>query len=348
VRGFAPVSLRKISAGIILFVLLTAGGYAAVRWSAGPQSESVLSAVSGAKRSFLLLTLGLVALEFSLIGARFWVLARAVQPGFRMRDGIHVGFYLMFAAGVTPMQLGAGPAQYFGLRRKGLNAHDVLAVLSLNWLSSLIALVTLAGLGLWYLILEGNLALGGLLQGLMAMLGITALAAVAVTLFPRQITRVLVGFRALRRSRRGHRMLRSIARYRGALREFRRTPRGRRAWVSNILVSLTALLVRCLIGVAVLATLGIDPNAISAIARQALQFAVMTAAPSPGGSGVAEVTTIGLMSGLVPTTLILSYTVLWRFFTAYAGIAAGAIQVFVDVLRSTTGIVGDTASDQAS
>ncbi len=346
-RNLAPVSLRKISAGILLFILLTAGGYAAVRWSAGPESQSVLSALSGAKPSLLLLALGLAVLEYSLVGTRFWVLARAVQPGFRVRDGIQVGFYLMFAAGVTPMQLGAGPAQYYALRRKRLNAHDVLAVLSLNWLSSLFAMVTLASLGLWYLILEGNLALGGLLRGLMAMVGITALAAIAVTLFPRQITRVLVGLRALRRSRRGHRMLRSIARYRGALREFRRTARGRRAWVSNILVSLVAPLVRCLVGVAVLAALGIDANAVSAIARQALQFAVMTAAPSPGGSGVAEVTTIGLMSGLVPATLIVSYTVLWRLFTAYAGITAGAIQVFVDALRSTTGVAGDTASDPA-
>ena len=345
-RGLAPISTRKIAAGILLFILLTAGGYAAVRWSAGPQSGTVASAVSAVHRGFLLVTLALVLLEFGLIGARFWVLARAVHPVFHIWDGVQVGFYLMFAAGVTPMQLGAGPAQYLGLRRKGLNAHDTLAVLSLNWLSSLIALVTLASAGLFYLIVEGGLELGGLLQGLLAMVVVTALAAVAVTLFPRQLTRLLVGFRALRRSRRGHRILRSIARYRGALREFRLTARGRWAWISNIFVSLAALLVRCVIGVAVLAALQIDANAISAIARQALQFAVMTAAPSPGGSGVAEVTTIGLMSGLVPATLIVSYTVLWRFFTAYAGIAAGAIQVAVDIFRSTE-VVSSEASGPA-
>ena len=70
------------------------------------------------------------------------------------------------------------------------------------------------------------------------------------------------------------------------------------------------------------------------MARQALQFAVMTVAPTPGGSGVAEVTTIGLMAGLVPSALLVSYTVLWRIFTGYAGIAAGAVVVTRDLLRT--------------
>jgi uncharacterized protein (TIRG00374 family) len=331
-----------------MFALLTAGGYAAVRWSAGAESQSIASALAGASVGLLLGALALVCVELGLGGARFWILARELKPGFRWRDGLHANLYLMFAAGVTPMQLGAGPAQYLLLRRKGLHAHDVLAVLSVNWLSSLIALVTLAALGLWYLMLEGNLALGGLLQGLIAMLGITALAALAITIFPRQITRVLVGIRYFRRSRFGHRLLRAGARYRGALREFRNTSRGRWAWRLNIIVSVAAMLTRCLVGVAVLTALGVSADALSVIARQALQFAVMTVAPSPGGSGVAEVTTIGLMTGLVPATLILSYTVLWRFFTAYVAITAGAVRVTVDLFRSAAHTVDEPAPDAAA
>jgi uncharacterized protein (TIRG00374 family) len=345
VRKQAPVSREKIALGILMFVLLTVGGYAAVRWSAGAESESVFAALSDATTGLLILAALLALTDMALGGARFWVVARELKPGFRWWDGLHVFLYLIFAAGVTPMQLGGGPAQYFILRRKGLHAHDTLAVLSVNWVSGLIALVTLAGAGLWYLILDGNVALGGLLRGLIAMVGIAVLAAIAVTLFPRQITRVLVSIRSFRRSRGGRKILRAGARYRGAIREFKQTGSGRRAWLINVALGFLALLARCLVGVAVLAALGVNADAFSVIGRQALQFAVIVVAPSPGGSGVAEVTTIGLMTGVVPGALILSYTVLWRFFTAYIGIAVGAVRVAVDLFKSATPNVSSTSSD---
>jgi uncharacterized protein (TIRG00374 family) len=330
----APVSRRKIVAGISMFLLLTAGGYAAVRWSAGPESESVVEAVSGANRSLLLLAALVVLSELAVGGGRFWILARQLRPGFSWRDGLQVNLYLMFAAGVTPMQLGAGPAQYLILRRKGLHGHDALAVVGVNWLGGNAALLILAGAGLLYLLGKGNVELHGLMWGLLAMVGVTTLAVVAATLFPREISRLMVNIRPLRRSRRGHRMVESVARYRGALREFRLTESGRRAWLLNLIMSIGTLSLRCLTGVIVLASLGVEADAVSVAARQILQFAVITVAPSPGGSGVAEVTTIGLMTGLVPGPLMLPYTVLWRFFTSYIAIAAGALMVAVDLFRS--------------
>jgi len=324
---------RRIAVGIFMFLLLTAGGFAAVRWSAGP-NENLLRAITGASRSLLLAAAGLVVLEIAFGGARFWSLGRVVHPGFRWRDGIHVNLYMIFWGGVTPMQLGAGPAQYLILRQKGLHAHDALAVLGLNWLGGLLAMLLVGGAGLWYLILDGDVVLQGLLQGLIGMVGVTILAALAVTFFPRPITRLLVRIRPLRRGRVGHRILRAIARYRRTLAEFRLTGRGREGWILNLAVSIVSLLLRCSIGVVVLLSLRVQADAVSMIARQAIQFAVMQVAPTPGGSGVAEVTTIGLMTGIVPATLIVSYTLLWRFFTSYAGILIGGVVVMRDLYKT--------------
>lgn len=319
-----------------MFVLLTAGGFAALRWSAGP-NENLLRTIMGTNGSLLLLAAGLVLLELAFGGARFWSLGRVVEPGFRWRDGLHVNLYMIFFGGVTPMQLGAGPAQYLILRRKGLHAHDALAVLGLNWLGGLMALLLVGGAALWYLILDGNVVLEGVLQGLIGMVGVAIVAALAVTFFPRPITRLLVRIRPLRRGRVGHRILRAIARYRRTLAEFRLTGRGREGWILNLGVSIVALLLRCAIGVMVLLALGVSADAVSVIARQAIQFSVMQVAPTPGGSGVAEVTTIGLMTGIVPSTLIVSYTVLWRFFTSYAGILVGGVIAMRDLYHSSAG-----------
>ena len=89
-RSLAPISRRKIAAGILMFILLTVGGYAAVRWSAGAESESVVSALSGATAGFLVIAAALALLEFALGGSRIWILARKLKPGFRWWDGVHV------------------------------------------------------------------------------------------------------------------------------------------------------------------------------------------------------------------------------------------------------------------
>ena len=65
-----------------------------------------------------------------------------------------------------------------------------------------------------------------------------------------------------------------------------------------------------------------------------IQFAVISVAPSPAGRGVAELTTVGLMSSLVPASVMLAYTVLWRVFTSYMGVFAGAFAVVRDLVAS--------------
>jgi len=331
--GRSPFSHRNLAAGAGLFLVLTVGGLAALAWTSHADSVGILQVLGDARPWYLVLAVTLALLELTMGASRVWVLARHVRPAFRWRQGLEVQLYNVFAAGMTPAQAGSAPAQFYVLRRAGVRGGRAVAVLTVTWVSTISALLVFGAVGMAYLVhVHAAFAVSGLLRGLLATALILGVAGFLMIMFPAPLERLLLGTR-LRRSPRGHRLLRAISSYRRAVRHFMKKG-GRRAWLANAMFSWAMLLLRCLVGVAVLAAIGVAANPLSAISRQALQFAVIYFSPSPGGSGVAELTSLGLMAGLVPATLLVSYTMLWRAATAYVGILLGGVYVGVDLLRS--------------
>lgn len=328
----SPLSPRSVTIGIGLFVLFTAAGLGAVAWWAGRSDAKVISELTHASRYFLFVALLLTIVEGVAGGFRIWILARETLPGFRIRDGLRTHLYLLFAAGVTPMQIGGGPAQYIVLRSRGLRPHDALAVLSISWVGGMAALALLGGGGLAYLAAAGRIDVGAIVGTLLFTVAFLVAIGLAITVFPSTVTRMLHGVKGLRRGRVGHRILRAAARYRRTIRLFGRSKRT--AWAINTAINVLMVLLRGAAGLTVAASLGILFPPLEGMARQMIQFAVISVAPSPAGSGVAELTTVGLMSSLVPASVMLAYTVLWRVFTSYLGVFAGAFVVTRDLIAS--------------
>ena len=55
-----------------------------------------------------------------------------------------------------------------------------------------------------------------------------------------------------------------------------------------------------------------------------IQFFILYFSPTPGASGIAEVSSVTLMSAIVPTGYLPVFAVLWRFFVTYLGVTCGA------------------------
>lgn len=326
----SPLSPRNVAIGLGMFVLFTAAGLAIVAWWAGRSDAEVVSELTHAKTAFLLLALALTAAEAVAGAFRTWVLAREALPGYRIRDGLRTHLYLLFAAGVTPMQLGGGPAQYVVLRARGLRPHDALAVLSISWVGGMVALALLGGGATAYLAAAGRIDVGAIVGALLFTVALFVAIGLAVTMFPTPLTRLLHGIRGMRRGRVGRRILRGAARYRRTIRLFGASKRT--AWAINTGINVLMVLLRGAQGLAVAAALGVLVPPVEAMARQMIQFAVISVAPSPAGSGVAELTTVGLMTALVPASVMFAYTILWRVFTSYLGVLAGAFMVVRDLV----------------
>ena len=328
----SPLSPRNVAIGIALFLVFTAAGLGAVAWWAARSDAEVVSELTHASKYFLFIALLITVVEAIAGGFRIWILARETMSEFRVRDGLRTHLYLLFAAGVTPMQLGGGPAQYIVLRSRGLRPHDAFAVLSISWVGGMVALALLGGGGLAYLAAAGRIDVGAIVGSLLFAVAMLVVVGLAITVFPSTITRLLHGVKGMRRGRVGHKVLRGAARYRRTIRQFGESKRT--AWAINTGINILMVLLRGGAGLAVAASLGVIFPVVEGLARQMIQFAVISVAPSPAGSGVAELTTVGLMSSLVPASVMLAYTVLWRVFTSYLGVFAGAFVVVRDLIAT--------------
>lgn len=331
-RGRTPFSRGRVALGAFLFVLLTAAGFAVVFLVANPGDVPLRGALAAARPGLLILA-GLVALgELALGGSRVWLLARHLGPGFRWRDALQAHLYNVFASGLTPLQAGGGPAQYYILRRSGLPAPRAVAVLAGTWVGVMTGYALFGSLAAAYVL--GGLEASGattLVRGVFVTFLVAAVGGFLLVLFPHRLERLLLTRGWARRHPRRRRIVRGLGRYRRAVRGL--AGAGRRAWMANAGCSWSMLGARCAIGLLVLAALGIEAEEVTAVALQTLQFALITVSPSPGGSGVAELSTLGFMVGLVPAALMAAYALLWRGLTAWVGIGVGAGLVIFDQAR---------------
>ncbi|MFQ5630382.1 MAG: YbhN family protein, partial [bacterium] len=79
--------------------------------------------------------------------------------------------------------------------------------------------------------------------------------------------------------------------------------------------------------------LGVDADFMQMLAIQAIILFILYFSPSPGGSGIAELSTGALMSTLMPAYLLPVFTLLQRFFLLYLPAAIGAF-IVMEELRS--------------
>ena len=78
-----------------------------------------------------------------------------------------------------------------------------------------------------------------------------------------------------------------------------------------------------LIAYVILKGLGLDVNFLQVMYLQIIQFFILYFSPTPGASGIAEVSSVSLMSTIVPTGYLPVFAVLWRFFITYVGVTLG-------------------------
>jgi hypothetical protein len=122
-----------------------------------------------------------------------------------------------------------------------------------------------------------------------------------------------------------------------ALVKFFTTGRGWLALVSIVLVTAVAFANKLLAGYFVLRALGVPAHFVDVLLVQTLVFFLLYFAPTPGGSGIAELLSAALMSIYVPPELLATYTALWRLATSYLTVAVGSL-IFWQWLRR--GLIG--------
>jgi uncharacterized protein (TIRG00374 family) len=323
----------RLRRGAATFVALTAVGLLGL--FAFGSIEGTPPRLETLRPAFLVLALACVALDAVLGGLRFQVFIRRAHPRSPLWLPIRADLAGRFVGAVTPSQSGGGPAQVFVLHRGGIPLAESLSLLLVNLIATLLVLVLAGGLSAWIFRDHfGNGALLALMRYGFVVVGALLALLVTALLRPDLVSRPLArlahrsGSRTLP-GRVAGLLVASLEQYQAACDRFvRQSP-----WLLVVSLGLTVLIYLNKFGLAwlVMRGLGVERDFALTVALLALVHFCVFLAPSPGGSGIAEVATGAFVSILLPGSLVGPFTLGYRLLLVYLPAAVGAFVLLAEL-----------------
>ena len=295
---------------------------------------------------------GLVLASMDWVGGgfRLWVCARHVHPGTRLRDMILAGGFGAWGAYLTPFQSGSAPMSIWVMRRAGVPLPEAVTSIFVTFIAT-VAFFAIAGPLAVFLGAGKSLAQHGLVLGLtlydlfktsLTIFGIIGVVMLCAVFFPGFVKKVIQRFaaRMARRSpktaARMDKLSAGVDRAHDCMVAFGNV-RGLLTLLAAVVISAPSHANKLLAGYVTLRILGIPADFTDILLLQTLISFLLYFAPTPGASGLAELTSAAVMSIYVPRELTPSYTLIWRFINSYATVIVGSL-IFYYWLRR--GLIG--------
>ena len=334
-------SFKKAFLGIQGFLFFTAlGVILAICWKA-PASFRILW--EHTHPLFLLILVPLVGLDYLLGGLRFRLFFDGrILPDISLWNCMRSNLANIFMAAITPGQTGGGPAQLYILWRCGAKVSQAALISLVNFAATLLFFL-IASLISWALLpshLWGENFVPIMQTGLLVLATMISLV-LLVIMFPslglvlvKQLFRV-VPVRLLRLESFRDRLLATlnleIQHFRQIFREILQA----RKMVLLVTVLVTVALYSNKYLMAYVIARALDQPVPFGIffGLQIIQYVLIYFAPTPGASGLAEISSSWLMNPLMSAQVLVYYAVVWRFFTTFLGAFLGGYIFFLD-LRS--------------
>ncbi len=342
---------RVLRRGFELFVLASVVGLG-VLLLYGRNLDEFLAAIPRIEWKWVLVGLVLASMDWLGGGARLWVLAREIHPDPPIKGMVLAGGMGAWAAYLTPLQSGNAPMTVYTMRRYGIPVPIALTLVLMTFLATT-AFFGIAGPLAIALGAGKSLGQHGILFGIslydlfLASLGIfvAGFALLVLTVVwprgPHLLIRGVARFVG-RRSRRVMSRLEAfeagIDQAQAAMRRFN-TPRGWLAIALATIISGPSHANKLLAGYVGLRAIGIEAPFVDVLLLQTLiSFLLYFFAPTPGGSGIAELLSAAVMSIYVPRPLTALYTLIWRLTTTYFTVGFGAAVFTAWVRKGLKGI----------
>jgi uncharacterized protein (TIRG00374 family) len=327
----AAPKLAPIIRGGLAFVLISAGGIAlAAVWKAPAAIKTILGANAAA---FLAIVLPLTALDFILGGLRYRILFNGSSlPRISLWRCMCSNWANIFMGAVTPSQTGGGAAQLYVLWRYGAKVWQGILASLLNYAATLVFFLVMSLIAQFTLpsdLLGDRMAV--VFKALFIAVGVLSAAVLLVLIFPSSgllFIRKLVGLvpsRLSRVRRAGERLLQHLASELDAFRNgFLEIARNQKQSLFLIVVvTFPLFLNKYLIGYVIARSLQDSVPLVPFFNLQFLQHLFVYFAPTPGASGLAELSSTWLLDSLLAAQVLVFYAVVWRFFTTVLGALLG-------------------------
>ena len=331
------VTTRLLRRGLELFAGISVLGFVGLLLY-GNNLSLFLEAMLSLQWGWALLGVGLASLDWVGGGLRLWVITRHVYPKVTLQGSVVAGGLNTWGGFLTPTQTGGGPLMIYALKRYGVPLPEATISSLMTFVATVmffavagpVALLLGAGRSLEQHGILGRaftlydlfrLSLGGFIA-----IGLLMIALFAFPEVARRIGQRLVSWLERRRPRlasRVNEMREGVDRSHECLVAFFRG-KGWAALAAAVVLSSLAFGNRLAAGYVVLRALDIQAHFVDVLLLQTLITFLLYFAPTPGGSGLAEVLSAAVMSIYVPRVLTPSYILLWRIITCYLTVALGS------------------------
>jgi uncharacterized protein (TIRG00374 family) len=283
---------------------------------------------------------GLVLASMDWIGGglRLWVCTRHVYPGVRLRDMVLAGGFGAWGAYLTPFQSGSAPMTMWVMKRAGVPVPVALSSIFVTFIAT-VGFFAIAGplavwLGAGKSLSQHGLVLGITLYDLfktsLTIFGLLGLLMLTAMIFPGVVKRFIqrlaqrIARRSPKAAERMAKLSAGVDRAHDCMIAFG-SPKGLLTLLLAIVISAPSHANKLLAGYVTLRILGKTPDFSDILLLQTLVSFLLYFAPTPGGSGLAELTSAVVMSVYVQRALTPSYTLIWRFINSYATVIVGSL-----------------------
>jgi len=335
----SDVTYSRITRGIKLFLIITFVGFAIILYRSSV--SETLRHLSSFRLSYLGLSLILVILDFIIGGARIYIFASKVHKEISFASCVRAALANVFIGGLTPSQTGGGIGQVYVLYKENMRILDATVTSFLGFLGTAVFLPVCAIFVALFAktkienhsfeiftettILIFCLIMLAVIFSLMAPERFEAAIRFLIRKFPRVK-------RLLEKNNRAEYIIQLVKEYHDLMMYFIKD--GKRYLLGGFILTVFLFLNKFIIAYVVVRGLGLEAPFFNVIYLQALLFPIFYFSPTPGASGVAEISAVIVMGNIVPVSFEGSYILLWRFFTLFAGMLAGAFVVFRYMLKS--------------
>jgi uncharacterized protein (TIRG00374 family) len=340
-----------VRAGLTVFLAISVASIVAIFLMTN--RAGVGTSLARVRPGFLAAACALMLGQWCLNAVRFKVLVNSLGNNVSFLTSLKAFMANVFLSAITPSQTGGGPVQIYILSRAGVPLATGFAGCLMGAVLSVVCLLTST---LVIMILRPDLRaeFGGHLGGILLVVAVVFSALAGLFLlsvfrigFMKQLTgrALLLATRVLKTERRlavTKRVLGGLDRYRECLSVFARRKKARVALALGL--TFAGIATNSLIAPALLAGLGVGFNAQHVYLAQFVLLFVAYFGPTPGASGIAEFANYWMLMSLrVDPGVLGIYTVMWRFFTSYAGVAVGGLVTLACIPRPGRGARSNSA-----
>ncbi|HEX9691321.1 MAG TPA: lysylphosphatidylglycerol synthase transmembrane domain-containing protein [Gemmatimonadales bacterium] len=334
-KSIAPRLLRR---GLEVFAVVSAVGFAGILLY-GNNLPYFIEATLNLHWSWLLLGLALASADWMGGGVRLFVLLRHLRSVVSLKGCVLSAGLNAWATMLTPSQAGGGPVGIYVLKRYGTPIPEGTIATFMSFVATILFFAVAGPVAIFLgagRSLEEHGVLGALSLRDLFRLSLGGFVGVGVVIliifvFPGLVRAFLRYLLAKLEGRASPGLLERVAGLSDGVDQLHAamvaflSPRGWLALGVAVVLTAVAYANKLLAGYIVLRTVGIEAPFVDVLLLQTLIVFLLYFAPTPGGSGLAEILSAAVMSIYVPRELTPSYILMWRIIGSYLTVGLGSI-----------------------